>query len=71
MTVYEPTFIGTTIVSTSQDNLLVGSQDGYVAYSTDGNSSWTDIDEVLQNGAGRVQVIADENFATNRIIYAA
>ena len=62
---------GATVVSTSYNNLLVGSQDGYVAYSTDGNSSWTEISAVLQNGAGRVQVIADEDFATNKIIYAA
>jgi len=62
---------GATIVSVSSNKLLVGSQDGYVAYSTDGNSSWTKISVVLQSGAGNVQVIADENFATNKIIYAA
>ena len=62
---------GATIVSVRTNNLLVGSQDGYVAYSTDGNSSWTDISEVLEDGAGKVQVTANENFASNSIIYAA
>lgn len=62
---------GATIVSVSANNLLVGSQDGYVAYSTDGNTFWTMIPKVLQSGAGKVQVIADDNFATNKIIYAA
>ncbi len=62
---------GATIVSVSSNKLLVGSQDGYVAYSSDSNSSWTKISVVLQSGAGNVQVIADEDFATNKIIYAA
>lgn len=68
-----PTTLGSsaTIVSISPDKLLVGSQNGYVAYSTDGNLSWTKIPEVLQGSAGQVQVAADENFATNKIIYAA
>jgi hypothetical protein len=62
---------GATIVSVSANNLLVGSQDGYVAYSTDGNTFWTDISEILQSGAGKIQVVADKDFATNQIIYAA
>jgi len=62
---------GATIVGVGKDNLLAGSQNGYVAYSTDGNSSWTDIEKVLESGAGRVQVVADENFAGNKVIYAA
>ncbi|MFC1956565.1 hypothetical protein ACFLWZ_08680 [Chloroflexota bacterium] len=49
-----------TIVRASDGTLLVGSQDGYVAYSTDGNSSWNKIHEVIQREAGRVQVVADE-----------
>ena len=69
----EPTDLdsGATIVSVSAGTLLVGSEDGYVAYSTDGNSSWTKISEVIQKGAGSVQVVADRDFATNRRIYAA
>ena len=62
---------GHMIVSVSENNLLVGSTNGYVAYSTDGNSYWSKIDKVIESGASNVQVIADENFATNRIIYAA
>jgi hypothetical protein len=62
---------GATIVSVSTDTLLVGDQNGYVAYSTDGNLSWTLITQFVQSGAGNVQVIADEYFASNKIIYAA
>lgn len=62
---------GATIVSVSENNLLVGSADGYVAYSTDSNASWTKIPAIVSTGAGNVQVVADSNFATNRIIYAA
>jgi len=62
---------GATIVSISTSNLIVGSQDGYVAYSTRGISSWTKLSEVLESGAGKVQLIADVNYASNKIIYAA
>ena len=62
---------GATIVSVSADTLLVGSQDGFVAYSTNGSISWTVIPQAIGAGAGNVQVVADANFATNRIIYAA
>jgi hypothetical protein len=62
---------GYMLVSVNQDNLLVGSTDGYVAYSTNGNSSWSKIPRVLQGGAGKVQVVADKNFASNKTIYAA
>jgi hypothetical protein len=68
-----PTTLGTgaTIVSVSPDTLLVGSQNGYVAYSTNGSTSWTLISQVIDNLAGNVQVVADESFASNHIIYAA
>lgn len=62
---------GHMIVSASENNLLVGSTNGYVAYSTDGNLSWNKIPRQIQRGAGKVQVIADNNFTTNNIIYAA
>lgn len=62
---------GATIFSVSTDTILVGSRDGYVAYSTDGNTTWNTIKERTETGAGRVQVIADENYASNHIIYAA
>lgn len=61
---------GATIVCAGTSSLLVGSQDGYVAYSTDGNS-WAMIPAMLASGAGKVQVTADEGFTTNKIIYAA
>jgi hypothetical protein len=62
---------GATIVSVSPGTILAGSQNGYVAYSTDGNSSWTKINERIQSGAGKVQVVADEYFKSNLTIYAA
>jgi len=62
---------GATIVSVSTNTILVGSQNGYVAYSTDGNTTWTVITRILEAGAGKVQVIADQYFSSNRIIYAA
>ncbi len=62
---------GATLVSVSPNTLLATSQHGYVAYSTDGNLSWTLITQFVQSGAGNVQVIADEYFASNNIIYAA
>lgn len=62
---------GATIVSVSTGTLLVGSQDGFVAYSTNSNLSWTRILEPLQTGAGSVQVIPDLNYGTNKYIFAA
>ena len=62
---------GATLVSVSTNTLLATGQHGHVAYSTDGNLSWTLITQVIQSGAGNVQVIADQNFASNKIIYAA
>ncbi|MFC2033524.1 WD40/YVTN/BNR-like repeat-containing protein [Chloroflexota bacterium] len=61
---------GHALVSVDDNTLLAGSQDGCVAYSTDGNSSWTRL-KMIQNYAGKVQVAADSNFASNGIIYAA
>ena len=62
---------GATLVSVGAANLLVGSRDGYVAYSADGGATWTEIEEIIEEDAGNVQVAADENFAANRTIYAA
>ncbi len=62
---------GATIVNVSTNIILAGSQNGYVAYSTDGNLSWTVITQTLEAGAGKVQVIADQYYSTNHIIYAA
>ena len=62
---------GATISCPGQDILLAGSQDGYVAYSTDGNLSWNRITVALDSDADKVQVVADEDFATDKTIYAA
>ncbi len=62
---------GATLVSVSTGTLMAGSQDGYVAYSTDSSLSWDTIPYTLELGAGRVQIVPDENYASNHIIYAA
>jgi hypothetical protein len=48
--------------------VLVGGQNGEVAYSTDGGASFTRIDDI---GTGDVQVVADAKYQENGIIYAA
>ncbi len=62
---------GATIVSAGTDYLLVGSQNGYVAYSDDAGKLWTVIPQAVGVVAGNVQVVPDANFASNQIIYAA
>ncbi|HET6478257.1 MAG TPA: hypothetical protein VFF92_04175 [Dehalococcoidales bacterium] len=62
---------GYTLVSAGENNLLAGSTNGLVAYSTDGSSSWSLIPQALPRGSGNVQVIAGADFAANKIIYAA
>ncbi|MGD0780270.1 MAG: hypothetical protein ABR954_05765 [Dehalococcoidales bacterium] len=62
---------GATIVSVNTSIVLAGSQDGYVAYTLDGGESWTKIPQIVQTGAGKIQVIADSDFIDNNIIYAA
>jgi len=43
------------LASVGEDLLVGGSSDGYVAYSTDGNASWTKLDDSI---GGEVQVTA-------------
>ncbi len=62
---------GATITSVSTNIILAGSQDGFVAYSLNGSISWAKIPQIIEAGAGKVQVAADEDFANNKIIYAA
>jgi hypothetical protein len=62
---------GYSIVSVSENNLLVGSQAGSVSYSTDGNRSWSDIKKPVEALAGNVILAADSDYANNNIIYAA
>lgn len=62
---------GASIVSISSGKLLVGSQNGHVAYSLDGNTTWTVIPQIVEMGAGSVQVVADQYFSSNKVIYAA
>jgi hypothetical protein len=56
------------IRSLSEDNLIVGC-DGYVAWSTDGNSSWTDINTPLDT-TGATQVTAS-GLSDGDYIYAS
>jgi hypothetical protein len=62
---------GATIVSAGTNNILVGSKNGFVAYSTDGGVSWTMISQSIGAGIDNVHVVADEGFTTNKKIYAA
>ena len=57
------------IASISEDNLIVGSTDGHVAFSSDANSSWTALSKGL-NAAGNTQVIAS-GLATGDFVYAS
>jgi len=62
---------GGMLVSISSGKLLAGSLNGYAAYSLDSNKTWTQLPQVFSATAGKIHVIPDENFATNKIIYAA
>ena len=62
---------GATIVSAGTNILLVGSADGYVAYSLTGSANFTMIPEAIGVVAGNIQVIPDQYFSTNKKIYAA
>jgi hypothetical protein len=53
----------------SEDNVVVGSTQGYVSYSTDGNSSWTKISKQVDS-SGATQVTAS-GLAADEYIYAA
>jgi len=56
------------IQSLSEDNLIVGSTTGYVAWSTDGNSNWSK--STVQTSAGLAQVTAS-GLADGDFIYVA
>lgn len=56
---------------TADKTILVGGRNGEVAYSTNFDSGFTRIPEVIGSGTGDVQVAADVNYKKNGIIYAA
>ena len=58
-----------TIVSLGEDKLIVGSASGTVSYSTDGNESWTDLEDSMDT-SGIVQVTA-QGLADGDFIFAA
>ncbi|MFC1980660.1 WD40/YVTN/BNR-like repeat-containing protein [Chloroflexota bacterium] len=59
-----------TIVSLSEDNVIVGSTTGYVSYSTNGGSNWTNIEKQMESGALLTQVAAS-GLADGDYIYTA
>ncbi|MFH1775414.1 MAG: hypothetical protein ABH839_01980 [Chloroflexota bacterium] len=61
---------GSTIVSLGEGKIIAGSQDGRVAYSTDGNSSWTAITPQIEADALLTHVTAS-GLADDDYIYAA
>jgi hypothetical protein len=58
---------GATITSLNENNLIAGSGDGYVAYSTDGNDTWTKLSAPIT--AGEVHVTAS-GLTKGKYIYA-
>jgi hypothetical protein len=52
-------------------DILIGGSDGYVAFSTDGGSSFTATEKMVGDVAGNVIVVADKDYETNSYIYAA
>jgi trimeric autotransporter adhesin len=61
-----------TINLISDDNLVVGSTTGHVAYSTDGNGSWTKVAKVLTGqGTPLLTQVTASSLASGGYIYAA
>jgi hypothetical protein len=52
-------------------DILAGSRDSRVSYSTDNGTSFTEIDKPVGYHTGDVQVVADANYDKNKLIYAA
>ena len=52
-------------------NILAGSWDNRVSYSTDNGTSFTQIREPMSYHTGDVQVVADANYGENNLIYAS
>jgi len=59
---------GNMLVSLSKDNLIVGGNAGFIAYSTDGNANWTKLDKIV-SASGAIFCAAD-GLATNNYVYA-
>jgi len=53
--------------SLGEDKLIAGSSDGYVAYSTDGNTSWTKLDKDL----GAIVQVTAQGLADGDFVFAA
>ena len=62
---------GAMISLASNGDILIGGSDGYVAWSTDGGSTYSVSEEMVGDSAGGVQVVADSDYETNGYIYAS
>jgi len=54
--------------SLSKDNLILGTQDGYVDYSKDGGANWTELDDEVANGN---VVVTASGLNSGDFVYAA
>jgi len=52
-------------------DVLIGGSDGKVAFSTDGGSSFTATEKMVEDVSGAVIVVADPDYENNNIIYAS
>ncbi len=52
-------------------HVFAGSTDGWVAYSTDGGASFTEIQVPVSYSLRYIQVVPDASYAANNIIYAS
>jgi hypothetical protein len=62
---------GATLISIGINTLFAGSQDGYVSYTFNSGATWAMIDQPIRIGAKSVKIAPDDDFSTNKIIYAA
>ena len=66
----DDTFTPYMITVAPNDDVLVGGEDGYVAFSQDAGSNYTRTKAVNAGASNFVQVVADELYADNNILYA-
>jgi hypothetical protein len=64
------TFTGHMLTLAPNGDILLGGSTGYVAFSKDGGATFERTKLVQTGWAGNVQVVADDDYADNNIIYA-
>jgi hypothetical protein len=63
---------GFMITLAPNNDILVGSSNGYVSFSKDGGDTFTKILDMIDDASSeKVYVVADQDYAENNIIYAA